>query len=99
MRRVLFDASRALLASFLIRSGLLGNQLQNGGHVFVQLDGNREFAQRAKRFVQLHFAAIHIEALLLERFADVTGRDRTEKLIVFSRTALKRNRETVKLLG
>src|SRR5580698_1000435 len=89
-----YDHPKNLLDNFL-----LDYHFQMRRHVFMQLDWDRKLAQSPQRLVQLDLAAIHVEALFIERVPDVTGRDRTEQLIVFPGTALERNRETIKLLG
>ena len=83
----------------LLRGFFFDDHFEMGGHVLVQLHRDHEFAKCPQCLVQLDFAAIDVEALFLKRVPDVTGRDRTEKLIVLSGAALERNRETVELLG
>src|SRR5712692_4862069 len=69
------------------------------GHISMQSDGHSEFAQGLERLMDLDLAAIHVEALLLEGFRDVARGNRAKELIVFAGTALKRNRDSLELLG
>ena len=64
---------------------LLDHDLQVRGHVLVQLHRDGELAHGLQRLVQLDLAAIHVEALLGQRVADIARRDRSKELIVLAR--------------
>jgi hypothetical protein len=71
----MFPHQGAFFSSLLDRSFLLDDHSQVRSHILVQLDGDHEFTQRPERLMELNFATIHIEALLLQRVPDIAGRN------------------------
>ena len=59
----------------LLRCFLLDHDLEVGGHVLVQLDGDGKFTHCLERFVDLNFPAVHFKTLLGQRIRDIAGRD------------------------
>jgi hypothetical protein len=71
--------------------------LDVGGDFAVQLDWDQEFAEGLQRFVQMHLAAVDVEALGLESVGDVGRRDRAEEVIVLTDLALEYEGHVVEL--
>src|SRR5436305_6288897 len=83
----------------LFRRFFLDNNLQVCGHVLVQLYGDSEISNCFQRLVQLDLSTIKVEAFLGQRVRQIAGGNRSEKLLVFTRSTLEGKRKTIELLG
>src|SRR5579862_8919750 len=71
---------------------LLNHDFQVRGHVLVELNWDREFAQGLQWLVQLNLAAIDVEAFLAQPIGQIARRYGSKELIVFAGLAGKRDR-------
>src|SRR5215831_16529540 len=69
---------------FLRFSFLLNHDLYPAGYVAMQAHRHIEFTQVLQRIVQLNFSPVDVEALMFQRFGNVSGGHRAEQMVLFS---------------
>src|SRR5580765_2095708 len=65
------------------------SNLDGGGDVAEDLDGDSLLADDFHGFAELYLALVHLEALRFERFGNIAGSNRAEHLIVLAGLAGK----------
>src|SRR3954469_8936701 len=93
------DARSSTHRSDLLRRFFLDYDFQVCGHVLVQLYGDGEISNCLQRLLQVDLAPNEVEAFLGQRGGQIAGGNRSEKLLVFTRSTLERKRKTIELLG
>src|SRR5579875_17997 len=100
--------SAAAIASMALRSVLMYGKLlgcffglhRNGNvcrYLPVQLHRNVELTHLFQRLVQMHLAAVDVEALCLQMCGDVSRRHRAEQVVILAHLALEDQHKTVQL--
>src|SRR5277367_5873720 len=71
--------------------------LDVGGDFAVQLDRDEELAEGLQRLIQMHLAAVDVEAFGFESVGDVGRGDRAEEVVVLADLALEYEGHVVEL--